>query len=239
MLSDIITNVSEYTAWTETVAIYPRSDANRAREYEIFGLLSEIGEICGMLKRELRDPDYTLERLSLKLELGDVAWYLARIHYHHEHEPEDEDNRSVLRLLKRLEIQPENYGCFEVSRTIFEHFKDTAKSRNEVISYLLGKNVREIKSFEGLFETLKELEVDEESMMVGATLIVMCEMYSMSTAKLITMLIDNMSGTLGIIAFYILCDRFRFDPLEVMKANFTKLEDRKDRNKLHGKGDYR
>lgn len=48
------------------------------REYLRLGLLSEMGEVWGVLKRIIRDGwPMELWRPKLVAELGDVAWYLA------------------------------------------------------------------------------------------------------------------------------------------------------------------
>lgn len=51
-------------------------------EYLRLGLVSEVGEVAGVLKRILRDGwPMGVWRQKLVLELGDVAWYEAvRIH---------------------------------------------------------------------------------------------------------------------------------------------------------------
>lgn len=71
----------EYVKWTDKTAIYPDAGlgTERARQYVTLGLLSELGEVAGVLKRRLRDGTPEEEfRQQLKAELGDVAWYLAR-----------------------------------------------------------------------------------------------------------------------------------------------------------------
>lgn len=58
-------------------------------EYLRLGLLSEVGEVAGVLKRIIRDG-WPMEvwRQKLVIELGDVAWYVAvkyeenRLAYH-------------------------------------------------------------------------------------------------------------------------------------------------------------
>lgn len=229
MNSDIITTVSEYSAWTETTAVYPRDDSKREYQYILLGFISEIGEVCGMLKRELRDPDYTLERLNLKLELGDIAWYLARLHYKHTQEPDGDEDSTIEKIIKYLDLHPENMNCFETARAIWEHLRETAQSRSKAIEFLIGKNLGSLESFHELAEILerKKENLSPEEIIAGTTVIAMTEMYSMPVPKLLAHLIEHCHGTLGIIGFFILCDRFRFNPLDVMRANFTKLEDKR------------
>lgn len=228
MINDLITNLSEYSAWTEAISTFHCNDTSRAREYAILGLLSELGEVCGMLKREVSDPDYTLERLNLKLELGDVLWFFARLHYNHTVEDDSEPTASKM-IIEHLGIMLDSYNCLEVSMAIFNNFKEIAKSRSNVTSYILGKSLQEIKSFEDLLSTITDVKNSNSEVadLASATLISMHEMYSMPVGKLIPIIIDNMDGVIGIISFFIMCDRFRFDPYEIMRANVRKLEDRK------------
>lgn len=57
-------------------------------DYYLLGLESEIGEICGKVKKFIRDQDIydskAIEKLKsdLKSELGDVYWYLAQLESH-------------------------------------------------------------------------------------------------------------------------------------------------------------
>lgn len=50
--------------------------------YPTLGLTNEAGEVAGKIKKLFRDKSghiTTADRESLKLELGDVLWYLAQI----------------------------------------------------------------------------------------------------------------------------------------------------------------
>ncbi len=50
--------------------------------YPTLGLTNEAGEVAGKIKKLFRDKDGDItdtDRESLKLELGDVLWYLAQI----------------------------------------------------------------------------------------------------------------------------------------------------------------
>ena len=67
-------NLSEYQQWTRTTAIYPSANAI---EYVTLGLASEAGEVADVLKKEIRDGDDRKD--SMRKELGDVLWYLARV----------------------------------------------------------------------------------------------------------------------------------------------------------------
>lgn len=66
-----------YQEFTRSTAIYPK---DKNIEYLILGLVSESGEVAGVLKKYIRDG-FTKEELKEKLiaELGDCFWYLARL----------------------------------------------------------------------------------------------------------------------------------------------------------------
>jgi len=70
-------NFQEYQDKTLEFAIYP---ADKAIEYLALGLVSEAGEVAGVVKKKLRDNTYSLEfEQKMVKELGDVCWYLARL----------------------------------------------------------------------------------------------------------------------------------------------------------------
>lgn len=67
---------NEYQVWTESTAIYPR---DKALEYLVLGLSSEVGEVAGKVKKFIRDGIPADYKDQLNSELGDVLWYIARI----------------------------------------------------------------------------------------------------------------------------------------------------------------
>jgi NTP pyrophosphatase (non-canonical NTP hydrolase) len=67
-------NFNTYQKWTKESAIYPHS---KAFYYLMTGLASEVGEVLGKFKKEIRDGVDHSE--GIKSELGDVLWYVARI----------------------------------------------------------------------------------------------------------------------------------------------------------------
>jgi len=72
-------NLKEYQEWTQSVCIYPK---NRAIEYVALGLASECGELCGKIKKTIRDDDCKItdkKREELIGEVGDCLFYLSRI----------------------------------------------------------------------------------------------------------------------------------------------------------------
>lgn len=70
----LIESLSEYQEWTGTTAVYPRRDA---LSYLAMGLASESGEVCGKLKKFVRDGVLDIEAVAA--EIGDVQWYCARL----------------------------------------------------------------------------------------------------------------------------------------------------------------
>lgn len=69
--------LTEYQEWSSTTAIYPDE---RAYEYLVSGLGSEVGEVLGVFKKYLRGDmtkkDFEHRMLS---EISDVDWYLAQL----------------------------------------------------------------------------------------------------------------------------------------------------------------
>lgn len=67
----------DYQAVTFDTAIYPQ---DKALEYLSLGLVSEAGEIAGVVKKKIRDNTYSLEfRDKMKKEMGDLMWYFAQL----------------------------------------------------------------------------------------------------------------------------------------------------------------
>lgn len=66
---------SQYQAAAQSTAQYPHESR---WDYLSLGLISEVGELAGKLKREIRDGA-PRDVDALVLELGDVAWYVAQL----------------------------------------------------------------------------------------------------------------------------------------------------------------
>ena len=64
----------EYVLWTRETAIYPKEQSD---QYLRLGLLSEVGEVAGKLKKTIRDGN--IAPSAILDEVGDVFWYAARI----------------------------------------------------------------------------------------------------------------------------------------------------------------
>jgi NTP pyrophosphatase (non-canonical NTP hydrolase) len=70
---------SHYQRETIKTAIYPRE---HAVVYPALGLAGEAGEVAGKVKKALRDEDGTFSddrKNAIRLELGDVLWYVAQV----------------------------------------------------------------------------------------------------------------------------------------------------------------
>ena len=67
----------DYQRWTGRFVKYARYENVERKMYPALGLAGETGEVCEKIKKEFRDGELDVE--GLKLELGDVLWYLARV----------------------------------------------------------------------------------------------------------------------------------------------------------------
>ena len=72
-------NANDYQEKTMSTAIYPEAGTGSDMEiyYLSLGITSEAGEIAGKVKKYIRDGK--LDPGAIAYELGDVAWYLARL----------------------------------------------------------------------------------------------------------------------------------------------------------------
>jgi len=69
------TMFDSYQDFTDSTAIYPK---DKELEYLMMGLVSEVGEMAGKVKKEIRDGKI-FEQEDFTKELGDVLWYVARL----------------------------------------------------------------------------------------------------------------------------------------------------------------
>ena len=85
-----------YQEWTKTTAVYPEE---KAEEYLMLGLASEVGELLGKFKKEIRGDG---KKVNDKLdELGDVCWYLARLMDHYDLTHQEVLHRNFTKLADR------------------------------------------------------------------------------------------------------------------------------------------
>lgn len=75
--------------------------------YPALGLASECGEVLDIIKKVMRDKDGEFtrdDRLDIRLELGDVLWYVAQLA-----SDLDLDMESIaIRNLEKLRVRKEN-----------------------------------------------------------------------------------------------------------------------------------
>ena len=72
----------EYQNSTHETAIYPSSTEMEAVTYCTLGLASESAEICGKLKKIMRDNNSIMtpeRKQAIVAELGDVMWYVSEL----------------------------------------------------------------------------------------------------------------------------------------------------------------
>ncbi len=72
-------NFDEYQEMARSTAIYP----DQAQViYPALGIAGESGEIAELVKKAIRDEDGFINpdrRIKLRMEIGDVLWYLANL----------------------------------------------------------------------------------------------------------------------------------------------------------------
>ena len=82
--------------WTKTTAVNPEE---KEQEYIMHGLASQVGELLGKYKKEIRGDE---EKFTDKLdELGDVCWYLARLMDHYDLTHQEVLHRNFVKLTDR------------------------------------------------------------------------------------------------------------------------------------------
>lgn len=69
-------NFNEYLQFTHTTVQYPK---NQEGTYLFFGLLNEMGESLGVVKKYIRQDDPTKVKSKLIDEVGDITYYLVRL----------------------------------------------------------------------------------------------------------------------------------------------------------------
>ena len=74
---------SEYAEKAALTTVYPRKGYVEGLIYCAFGLGGEAGEVLEQVKKMIRDDEFgalSLERRErIKLELGDVLWYVSQL----------------------------------------------------------------------------------------------------------------------------------------------------------------
>lgn len=81
--------------------------------YPAIGLAEEAGEVCGCIKKAIRDNNSNLNKKEILYELGDVLWYLSCIANEIGYSLEDVSNSNLNKLKNRsLKTNPFDQESF-------------------------------------------------------------------------------------------------------------------------------
>ena len=95
-------DLNTYQAAARKTASYP--DVGRNPIYPTLGLTGEAGEVADKVKKVLRDRNGVFDesaREAIKLELGDVLWYIAQLSMELGYELEDVAAANLAKLSSR------------------------------------------------------------------------------------------------------------------------------------------
>lgn len=236
----IITSTSDYVRWTQTVALYLEKvkDEEAGKEYELLGALDECGEIAGMLKRQVRDG-IEFDREAFGLELGDLAWYLARIHYSHADAPLDSEN-NMYPIVNQLKMIDEIKGmtCFEIAIAIAEKLHKHYKSKGDCAYFLFDGPTENIQH---VLEQMRMIQqgIGADDPVKHFVLSMYRRLTDCPTVGILMHLAAECHSMEAVLDWTSLCYKFNYDILDVLQNNVIKLESRKERGALHGKGSNR
>ncbi len=93
--------INEYQESAGATAVYP-AELKGGIFYPSLGLAGEVGELLNKVKKIARDgavPD----REGIKMELGDILWYVARIASEMDISMDEIANSNIEKLRKRKE----------------------------------------------------------------------------------------------------------------------------------------
>lgn len=227
---------SDYVMWTETTALYPRQNIDQARDYESLGLISEVGEVAAMLKRKIRDGK-EIDRMDLMLELGDVAWYLARLHYDHVNNHKDDERFEFVKDVTAAFDTPcdDDRTCLGAVVSTFNIFRPALRKFTAETDKIISAVMESPNPILGILEQGLKKKLTKQELFLTKII----PAYSTPDGLLLNLLIDKCYEVDGILYFCFLCDRFNFDVMEVLRNNVYKLESRRERGKLQGAGDHR
>lgn len=252
-----IDSVSDYVRWTQTTAVYLDKVRQHVNEeffgkgvsteeieeeieetntnYERLGLLGEVGEIAQLLKRHIRDGK-PMDKEEMKLELGDIAWYMARCHYNHTQERQKGDKLKELSNLFEVPF-PLGSTCMEEVYLIMQAKKSIICSPSKLAKFAFGECP---DSVVGMIQQLASgLDKIQEKTEIKFILGVQRRVLTTPVTGLLEHIIANAHSEESIITFFALCWKYDFEILDVLQTNVNKLESRKERGKLHGEGSNR
>ena len=93
---------NDYQKESRKTALYPEVGKNAI--YPTLGLVGEAGEVADKVKKILRDKKGVFDvksKDSIKLELGDVLWYISQLSSELGYELEDVANANLKKLNSR------------------------------------------------------------------------------------------------------------------------------------------
>ena len=94
--------LNDYQRESRKTALYPNVGSNAI--YPTLGLVGEAGEVADKVKKILRDKEGVFDDESsdaIKLELGDVLWYISQLSSELGYELEDVANSNLQKLNDR------------------------------------------------------------------------------------------------------------------------------------------
>ena len=94
--------LNHYQRESRKTALYPKVGRNTV--YPTLGLVGEAGEVADKVKKILRDKEGVFDedsKESIKLELGDVLWYISQLSSELGYELEDVANSNLKKLSDR------------------------------------------------------------------------------------------------------------------------------------------
>ncbi len=95
--------LNDYQRESRKTALYPEVGSNVI--YPTLGLVGEAGEVADKVKKILRDKEGVFDKDSkdaIKLELGDVLWYISQLSSELGYELEEVANANLQKLNSRI-----------------------------------------------------------------------------------------------------------------------------------------
>lgn len=71
--------------------------------YALFGLAGEVGELCGLMAKAIRDGRKVDHEFQFKKELGDILWFVAAVAADNGWSLEDVASSNIYKLSSRKE----------------------------------------------------------------------------------------------------------------------------------------